>query len=146
MYARAAENVAAEVRIEVDGFLRHHRQIAGLVVRGEELLGVVDLVHVLPPAAVCRLHEDRELQEVEDLVPVHPAHVAERLRLGVRRVVLVRQQHRARHGHVDGLGHEVVEELVVGRPPDRVVDDLHARGGGALEVGAVEQHLVRDAV
>src|SRR5438034_4819546 len=38
-----------------------------LVVCGEELLRVVDLVHVLPPAAVRRFHEDRELEEIEHL-------------------------------------------------------------------------------
>src|SRR5262249_17977768 len=111
-----------------------------------KLLWVVALVHVLPPAAVGRLHEDRELQEGEDLLPVHPAHVPERLVLGVRRMVLVRQQHRARHGHVHGLGDEVIEELVVGRPPDRIVDHAHARAGGAFHERPVERDLVADAV
>ena len=146
VHALAAEDVAAVVGVELDRLLRHHGQVARLVVGGEELLRVVALVHVLPPAAVRRLHEDRELQVVEDLLPVDPQHVAERLRLGVGGVVLVRKENGARHGHVDRLGHEVVEELVVGRPPDRVVHDADARAGGALQVGPIERDLVADAV
>ena len=75
--ALTAQDVAAIVGIEFDGFLSHHRQIAGLIVRRKEFLLVVALVHVLPPTSVRRFHENRELQIVEHFVPVDPAHVAE---------------------------------------------------------------------
>jgi len=140
------EDVAAVVELELDRFLRHHHEVASLVIRGEELLRVVALVDVLPAAAVGRFHEDRPAEEREDLVPVHHLHVAERLRVGVGRMLFVRQEDRARHGHIRGLGHEVVEELVVSGPPDRIVHDSHARSRRALEVGAVEQHFVADAI
>jgi hypothetical protein len=47
---------------------------------------------------------------------------------------------------VSGHRHEVVEELVVGRPPDRVVHDAHARARGALQVRPIERDFVTDAV
>jgi hypothetical protein len=43
-------------------------------------------------------------------------------------------------------GQRVVEELVVGRPPEGVVDDDGSVEGGVLEKGAVEGDVVGDAV
>ena len=141
-----ARDPAPVVVGELDRLLGHHRQGVGSVVRVEELLAAVDLVDVLPAAAVGRLHEDGEAEVAEDLVPVDESHVPERLLGRVRRVLLVREEDRPGHGDTDGPGHDVVEELVVGRPPERVVDDLDAPRGRALEERPVERHLVADAV
>ncbi len=70
LHAAAAEDVAAVVGVELDRFLGHHDEVAGLVVGGEEFGGVVHFVHVLPAAAVRGLHEDRPAEVLEDLVPV----------------------------------------------------------------------------
>ena len=64
-HALPADDVAAVVVGEGDGFLRHHRQVARLVVRREEGLAVVALVDVLPAAAALgrkarRLHHRDE--------------------------------------------------------------------------------------
>ena len=56
------------------------------------------------------------------------------------------QDHRGRHGDAQLFGQRVVEELVVGRPPEGVVDDDGAVERGVLEKGAVEGDVVRDAV
>ena len=146
VHATAADDVATIVAVEVDRLLRHHRQVPGLVIRGEELLLVIALVDVLPAAAVSRFHEDGKAKVGEDLVPVHPFHVPERPGLSARRVILVRQEHRARNSDVDRLGDEVVEELVIRGPPDRVVNDLHAGGRRAFEVCPVKRDLVADSI
>src|SRR5205085_1763982 len=61
-------------------------------------------------------------------------------------VRLLREQNRPGHGDAELFGERVVEEFVVGRPPERVVDDDGAFERGALEEGAVERNFVRDAV
>jgi hypothetical protein len=50
----------------------------------------------------------------------------------------VRQQDGGRHGHAEFRRQRVVEKLVVGAPPERVVDDLGAAERGVLEVRAIE--------
>jgi hypothetical protein len=40
----------------------------------------------------------------------------------------------------------VAEELVVGAPPERIVDHVRAAEGGCLQVEAVVRHLLADAV
>ena len=146
VHAFASEDVTAVVRIELDRFLRHHRQVASLVVRGEEFVRVVALVDVFPAATICGLHEDRKLQVIEHLLPVDPPHVAKRFRFSIRRVLLMRQQNRSRNCDADRLGHQIVEELVVGRPPYGVIDDAHAGRHRAFQIGSVEGDLVADPV
>src|SRR5450759_684862 len=57
-----------------------------------------------------------------------------------------REEDRLRHGDAGGAGHDVVEELVVGRPPERVVDDDRALRRELLEHGPVEWDVLADPV
>ena len=59
---------------------------------------------------------------------------------------LVRQQHGGRNGDAEFGGQRIVEELVVGAPPEGIVDDLGSREHGVLEIRAIEGNIVRDAV
>src|SRR5205085_7147813 len=43
-------------------------------------------------------------------------------------------------------GERIVEALIVGRPPERVVDDVSAFERRALQKGAIEGHFMRDAI
>src|SRR5262245_18923957 len=61
-------------------------------------------------------------------------------------MLLVRQENRPRHRHARRLRDDVVEELVVGAPPEGVVDHLRPGDGRRLQPGAVERHLVADAI
>ena len=94
-----------------------------------------------------RLQKRRKLHIVENRVPIQrKLQVPERLRIGHRRKVLVRQQHRPRHRHAQLLRQRVVEELVVRRPPERIVDHLRPRQHRILQIRPVERHVVRDPV
>src|SRR5262249_55140121 len=64
-----AQHVAAIVVCEFDTFLRHHRQVASLIVSREKSITVIATVNVLPPAAVSRLKKDWETEIIEYLVP-----------------------------------------------------------------------------
>ncbi len=61
-------------------------------------------------------------------------------------MLLVRQNHRGRNRHAQLARQRVVEELVVGGPPEGVVDDDRSRQHGVLQIGAVERNVLRDAV
>ena len=115
----------------------------------EQLALVRDLVDVLPAAARVRLEDRRAADVVEQPVPVDRIdQVVQRLgrQIDVGRIALLRQQHRPRDGDAELGHHRVVEELVVGRPPERVVDDVGALQHGVLHRAAVVLDLVRDAV
>ncbi len=102
---------------------------------------------VLPAAAVEGLDVGGEADVVGDALPVEREfEVAQRLARDALDVVLLREQHGLRDGDAELRGEREVEELVVGRPPERVVDDDGAFERRALQEGAVEGHLVRDAV
>ena len=49
-------------------------------------------------------------------------------------------------GDAEFGGEGIVEELVVCGPPEGIVDDLRARKDSVLQKGAVEGHVVRDAI
>jgi hypothetical protein len=52
----------------------------------------------------------------------------------------------AREGDADLGGKGVIEKLVIGTPPEGIVDDLSAGEDGVLEEGAVKGNVVADAV
>ena len=66
--------------------------------------------------------------------------------IDVGRVALLRQHHGPGHRHAELLRDRIVEELVVGRPPEWVVDDVGALEDRVLQVGAEVLHFVGDAV
>src|SRR3981189_1735565 len=65
-----ADDVAAEVLLEIDCGLECHAEIAGMVVSVEKLFGVVDVIDVAPAAAVVGFEEGGKSDVVEDAVPV----------------------------------------------------------------------------
>ena len=86
--------VAAEIFLELHAVLQRHAEVAGLIVGVEELVGRIDLVHVLPAAAVEGLEERGKADVAEDAVPGQGIlQVAHGAIGGAGRVLLVRQQH-----------------------------------------------------
>ena len=84
---------------EVDELLQRHAVGAVCSQRGEQLVDVVHLVHVLPAAARVRLQDRRPADVIEQALPVKGVlQVPKRLgrQIDIRRIVLLRQQHRAR--------------------------------------------------
>ena len=143
-----AEAQAADELIPLDELLHDHRQQARLVVVVDQLVERAADVHVLPAAAVRVLEDARHADVVDDRLPVERIlEVAQALVvLDARDVLLVRQRHRLGAGDAEPRGERRAEELVVGRPHERVVDDRRALQHGVLEVGPVVRHLVRDAI
>src|SRR5258708_39808174 len=58
----------------------------------------------------------------------------------------LRQQDRPGNWDRELAGERVVEELVISRPPERIVDDDRPFQRHALERGAIEGYFVRDAI
>ena len=65
-----ADDVAAEILVEVDGLLVGHAEVAGLVVSLKELAAIVDVVDVAPSTAVDGFHEAVLADVVEYGVPI----------------------------------------------------------------------------
>ena len=140
-------HVAAEVLVELDSLLVGHAQVARFIVGPEELLAIVNVVDIAPAAAVHRLQESVLAHVSKHSLPIQRifevAHGAVRRSLGM---LLVRQDHGFGHGHAQLLRERVVEELVVGRPPEGIVDDDGSIERGMFQIGAIERDVVRDAV
>ena len=142
-----ANDVAAEVLVEFDGLLVEHAEVARLIVCGEEFRAIVDVVDIAPAAAIDGLHESVFADVVENGIPVERVfEIAHGAVGGAFGVFLVRQDDGGRDGNAELCGEGVVEELVVGGPPEWIVDDDGAVERGVLEVGAVERDVVGDAV
>ncbi len=113
----------------------------------EELVRSVHPVDVLPAAAGERLEVGREADVVEDRLPVERVgEVAHRLLVGVGRMLMGGEEDGLRHRDADLGRQAVVEELLVGAPPEGVVDHRRSIERGVLQVGAVERDVLRDAV
>ncbi len=147
MHLFLSHHVTPKVFLEVHAALQCHAEVAALVVGVEELFRRIDLVHVLPAAAVEGLQESREADVAEDAVPRHgELQVAHGAVGGASRMLLMRQQDRLGDRHAQLVAQREVEELVVGAPPERVVDDVGARERGVLQVAAIERNVVGDAI
>ena len=59
---------------------------------------------------------------------------------------LMRQKHRTRNGDTDLTRQRVVEKLIVGAPPEGIVDDDGAAEDRVLQPRPVERDVLRDAV
>ncbi len=140
-------HVAAEVLREFDRLLVRHAQVARLVVRPEELLAIVNVIHIAPAAAIHRLQESVLAHVGKHTVPIQRIlQVAHRPVRGSFGKLLVGQDHGGGHGHAQLGGQRVVEKLVVGRPPERIVDDHRSVDRGVLQIGAIEGNVVRNAI
>src|ERR1700678_393093 len=86
-----ADDVAAEILLEVHCGLQGHAEVTGLVVCGEEFVRVVDVMNVAPTPAVVRLEEGGEAYVFEDAVPVERVlQVAQGARVDLRGETFVR--------------------------------------------------------
>ena len=120
--------------------------MARLVVAREQLVQVVDLVHVLPASAEGGLHDAGQAHVVGVHLEVRRPEVAQALRGHVVDVLAVGEDHRPRLRDAELLRRRVAEELFVGGAPERVVDAIGALQGGHLQVDGVVRHLVAHAV
>jgi hypothetical protein len=119
-----ADHVAAEVLLEIDGLLQSHAEIAGLIVSGEELGGRIHFVDALPTASAEGFQKRGKTDVAEDLFPVERIdEIAHGLLGGAGRMRLCGRITVRRNGDADLRRERVVEEFVVGAPPERVVDD-----------------------
>src|SRR5205814_4731224 len=121
--------------------------LAGLRIRLEEIVRRMDLVDMLPPASIERLHPRGKADVVEDPFPIErELHVAHRLRCRSSRMFLRWQQNRLRHCDAELRSERIVEELIIRRPPEWIVDDTRSVQCRVLEHRAIERDVVRDAV
>lgn len=142
-----ADDVTTEVLVEVDRLLVHHAELVGLVVGFEELFAIVNMVDIAPAAPVDGFHEAVLADVAEYCVPVQWVfEIAHGAVGGAFGVLFVRQDHRGRDGNAEFFGEGVVEEFVVGRPPEGIVDDEGAVQSSMFEIGAIEGDVVGDAV
>src|ERR1700745_830933 len=104
---------------------------------------------MLPSSAGKRLENRRPPDVVEQPVPVNRVfQVVKRFRsdVYVARISLLREQYRLGDGDSQLRRDRIVEILVVGRPPEGIVDDVGAFENGVLQKAAVILDFVRDAV
>jgi len=142
-----ANDVAAEVLVEFDGLLVEHAEVARLIVCREEFRTIVDVVDIAPAAAIDGLHEAVLTDVFENRIPVERVfEIAHGALGGAFGMFLVRQDDGGRNGNAKLCGEGVVEEFVVGGPPEWIVDDDSSVECGVLEVGAIERDVVGDAV
>ena len=114
------DHIAAKIFFELDAMLQGHAQVAGLVVVMEKFLRRVDLVHMLPSSTGIRLEESREADVVKNFFPVQRINqVAHGLVGRAFGMFVMRQDHSRRNGHAQLRRQRVVEEFVVGGPPER---------------------------
>ena len=119
-------------------------------VRLLQLLGVVDLGHAHPAAAVVGLHEHRIAEALPDvLLEVEEAGVAlERdLQVGLALVGLGGDEHRVRYRHPEPHHRAVRRVLLVGLHRPRVVEDVDAvHDDGLLDPLAARAEPMRQPV
>ncbi len=139
-----SDDEAAEVGGPWDFLLEDHAEAARQVVDGEESVAGGDTVDVAPAATVDGLEPGGEARVVKDGLPVERVlEVAEHAGIAG---LLLRKQGCAGDGNAEALGEGVIEEFVVGGPPERIVDDGGTVEDGVLEEGAIEGDLMGDAV
>jgi len=120
-----ADDVAAEVFLEVNCGLEGHAEIAGVVVGVEELVAVVDVIDVAPAAAVVGFEKGGKADVVEDAVPVEgKLEVAQGALINLRGEFFVGEENGLGDGDAEFGGKGEVEKFVVGGPPEGIVDDL----------------------
>jgi hypothetical protein len=65
------DRIAAEVHFELHFLLQHHYQLAGVVVRAEKFVRIVQSINVLPAAACEWLKKGGPTDVIEDRFPIH---------------------------------------------------------------------------
>ncbi len=143
-----AQTDAAHELLPLDELLRDHREPARLVVVLQQLVERAAHVHFLPAAAVRVLQDAGQPGVLHDRPPVERIdQVAQALVVhDAGHVLLVRQYDRLRVRDAEPVRERSAEELVIGRPHERVVHHGDALQHGVLQEGPVVRYLVRDAV
>src|SRR5438270_1437950 len=146
---RFAESEASNVLREINEFLQRHTIRRSLVVCGQQLLLVVYLVDVLPAASRERFENRRPPHVIQHPVPIQWIfQVVQRFRsdVHVAWITLLRQQHGFGNRDSQPRRDRIIEILVVGRPPKRIVDNVRALQNGVLQESTVILDFMRDAV
>ncbi len=95
-----------------------------LVVGLEKLVPIVHLMHVAPPASINRLEKRGKPDGLEYEIPIQRIlQIPHGALCGSVWQMLVRQHHGGRNSHSELGCQRVVEEFVVRRPPERIIDD-----------------------
>lgn len=139
--------IAAEVFGECDRALQGHAERTAIVIGGEEIGRRSHFVDALPAAAIVRFQEGGEAGILEDLLPVQRIFQIPHGEFGSAvGMLFVGQEHCGRYRDPQFRGQCVVEKLVVGAPPEGIVDDFGSGEYSVLEEGPVEGDIVRDAI
>lgn len=102
---------------------------------------------MFPATTIERLHVSRKAGIVEDGFPVEGIfEVTERVFVGIVGHVPGREQYGFRYRNSNMLCEGVVEELLVGAPPERVVDNSRSTDGGIFKESAIEWNILGDSV
>jgi len=114
----------------------------------EQILDRAADVDVAPAAAMRVLEDARQSDVIDDRLPVEriPQVSQALIVLDAGNVFLVRQGDGPRARHAEARRKRRVEELVVRRPHEWIVDDDRALQHGVLQERAIIRHLVRDAI
>ena len=138
-----SNDITAEIFLKLNRALECHAKIARLIVRAEEILGRVDVIHVAPTATIKRFEKSRKLDVLKNLIPIHGIdQVAHRLIGRPRRMLLVRKDHGRRNSDPKLFSQRVVKELVVRAPPEGVIDDDGAVECGILQVRTIKRDVM----
>ena len=107
----------------------------------------MQLVDIFPAAAGEGFEKSRPADVGENRFPIERVgEVAKGLVARVRRQCVGGQEDGLWHRHAD-LGRErIVEKLLVGAPPKRIVDHRTAGQRFVLEPGAIERHVLRNTI
>jgi len=143
-----ADAEAANELLPVNELLGDHRQESGPIVIVEQLLQALAQVHFFPAASVRVLEDARKSHVVDHRLPIEREHQIAKA-LGVDdagHILLVGEHYGPRAREAQRARQGGTEELVVGRPHERIVDDGDALKSGVLEVGPIERDLVGDPI
>ena len=120
--------------------------MAGFGVGAEEIFGRFQLVHAFPAATRVGLHVGRETDVLEGCLPIHHVQVTKAALTGIGGALLAGQQQGFGHGYAQAYGQGIIEEFLVGRPPEGIINYGRTHEGGVFEVGSVEGYILRNSV
>ena len=102
---------------------------------------------MLPSSAGVRFQKGGEAHVMENVIPIQRVNqVAHGLIGSAFGMFLVRQDHGRRNGHTQFVRQGIIEKLVIGSPPERVIDDYCSAEHSILQIGAIEGDVLRNAV
>src|SRR5215469_2427023 len=113
----------------------------------KKLFWRVYFVNMFPSTARMWLQECRKSHVLEDLLPVEGKdQVSHRLLGSVRRVLLVRQDDGGGNRDPQLRRQGIVEKLIVGAPPECIIDDNCSGEDRIFQVGSIKRDVMRNAI